>query len=195
MPSPGGSIRPFCDADTTTSMPHASICKSAMPRLETASTINIASVAAVACAYARTSWSTPVDDSLCWTSTAFTSAFARSASAMRSGATVSPCGAASSTICSLYALAMASQRCANAPALTMITRSPADSVLATAASIAPVPVHAGVSTSCCVWTRRLSPARTSEKRASYSGVRWWMIGRAIASNTSLGTGVGPGAIS
>src|SRR5205085_2810311 len=86
--------------------------------------------------------STPVDDSLCRTSTAFTSALVRSASATRSGATVSPWGAASSTTWSRYAFTMAIQRCANAPALTTMTRSPADSVLATAASIAPVPRRA-----------------------------------------------------
>jgi hypothetical protein len=50
MPRPGGSISPFCEADTTTSIPQASICTSAIPRLETASTIRIASVPAVTCA-------------------------------------------------------------------------------------------------------------------------------------------------
>src|SRR6266851_5025264 len=90
---------------------------------------------------------------------------------------------------------MASHRWAKAPALTTITRSPADSVFATAASMAPVPVHAGVSTSSRVCTRRLRASRTSRKRATYSAARWWMIGRVMASSTSLGTGVGPGAIS
>src|SRR5438445_26620 len=88
IPRPGGSMSPFWDADTRTSMAHASIGTSAMPRLETASTITMASVPAVTWAYARTSWST-----------------------------------------------------------------------------------------------------------AYSGGRWWIIGRAMASSTSLGTGVGPGAIS
>jgi len=32
------------------------------------------------------------------------------------------------------------------------------------------------------------------KSASYSGVRWWIIGWAMASRTFEGTGVGPGAI-
>ena len=49
-------------------------------------------------------------------------------------------------------------------------------------------------TSWLVWKSRLSPARTSMKSASYSGVRWWIIGWAIASSTFEGTGVGPGAI-
>jgi hypothetical protein len=79
--------------------------------------------------------------------------------------------------------------------LTTTTVSPAESVLTTAASMAPVPEQASGMTSWDVCTRRLSPARTSMKSASYSGVRWWRIGCAIASSTSLGTGVGPGAIS
>src|SRR5215813_9429230 len=166
-----GSMRPFCEAETTTSIPQASMGSRAMPRLETASTMRMASVPRVTCAYPRTSWSTPVDDSLCWTSTALTSACSRSAWARRSGGTVSPCGASSSTTARPKALAMASQRWANAPALTTITRSPADSVFATAASMAPVPVHAGVSTSCSVWTRRLRSPRTSRKSASYSAAR------------------------
>src|SRR2546425_321783 len=45
-----------------------------------------------------------------------------------------------------------------------------------------------------VWKSFLSPARTSTNSASYCGVRWWIIGCAIARRTSLGTGVGPGAI-
>ena len=49
-------------------------------------------------------------------------------------------------------------------------------------------------TSSTVRTRVISPARTSAKSASYSGVRWWMIGWAMARRTWLGTGVGPGAI-
>ncbi len=67
-------------------------------------------------------------------------------------------------------------------------------MLTTAASIAPVPDEVNGTTSWVVWKRRLSPARTSMKSASYSGVRWWIIGWAIASRTFEGTGVGPGAI-
>ena len=93
------------------------------------------------------------------------------------------------------ALQISSQRSPNLPATTTATVSPAESVLTTAASIAPVPEQAKGSTSCDVWKSFLSPARTSRKSASYSGVRWWSIGCAIASSTSLGTGVGPGAMS
>ena len=67
-------------------------------------------------------------------------------------------------------------------------------MLTTAASIAPVPEEVNGITSWLVWNRRLSPARTSMKSASYSGVRWWIMGWAIASRTFEGTGVGPGAI-
>ena len=59
----------------------------------------------------------------------------------------------------------------------------------------PVPEEANGSTSWAVWNSRLSPARTSAKRASYSGVRWWIMGWAMASSTFGGTGVGPGAMS
>jgi hypothetical protein len=117
------------------------------------------------------------------------------ASATRSAGTVWPYGAGSSTICTPYARPSSSQRSPNLPAVTTATVSPGDSVFTTAASIAPVPEHASGITSCEVCTSRLSPARTSTNSASYSGVRWWMIGCAMASSTSLGTGVGPGAIS
>src|SRR5262245_56993003 len=61
--------------------------------------------------------------------------------------------------------------------------------------MAPVPEQASGITSWRVWNSILRPALTSAKSAWYSGVRWWMIGRAMASRTSLGTGVGPGAMS
>src|SRR5262245_33098422 len=61
--------------------------------------------------------------------------------------------------------------------------------------MAPVPEQASGITSWRVWNSILRPALTSPKSAWYSGVRWWMIGRAMASRTSLGTGVGPGAMS
>ena len=68
-------------------------------------------------------------------------------------------------------------------------------MLTAAASIAPVPEHANGTMSLCVWNSFFSPARTSVNSASYSGVRWWIIGWAMASSAWLGTGVGPGAIS
>src|SRR5262245_15880153 len=169
--------------------------RSTMPRLETASTARMAPLPRVTSAYPRTSWSTPVEVSLCWTRTALISGRVRSASATRAGGTVSPNGARRSTATSPYAFARSAQRSANLPARTMATVSPGESVLTTAASIAPVPEHVRGITSCAVWKIRLSPARTSTKSASYSGVRWWMIVCAIAGSAWLGTGVGPGAMS
>jgi len=64
-------------------------------------------------------------------------------------------------------LASSSQRSPNFPARTTTTRSPADKVLTTAASIAPVPEHASGTTSALVWKSFFSAARTSMKSASY----------------------------
>ncbi len=127
-------------------------------------------------------------------STAFTLGCAFSVSARRSAATEWPNGAVTSMMSRPYAVAISSQRSPNFPARATTTVSPADSVLTSAASIAPVPEHASGITSVDVWNSRLSPSRTSTKSASYSGVRWWMIGCAMARRISLGTGVGPGAI-
>lgn len=89
-------------------------------RLETASTIRIASVPPVTCAYARTSWSTPVDDPLCWTSTAVR------VGAQRLGDTLGRHRLAvrGLKLDDLEAVraGMASQRCAKVPALTTTTR-------------------------------------------------------------------------
>ena len=43
-------MSPFCEPETTTSTPQASIGRSAIPRLETASTMRIAALSRVACA-------------------------------------------------------------------------------------------------------------------------------------------------
>ena len=110
--------------------------------------------------------------SLCWASTALMPGVVFSASATRSGETVSPYGAVTSTTSTPKARHRSSQRSPNLPALTTTTVSPGESVLTTAASMAPVPEHASGMTSWEVCTRRLSPASTSMKSASYSGVRW-----------------------
>jgi hypothetical protein len=90
---PGGSINPFWEPETTTSTPHSSMRRSAMPRLDTASTIRIALVAPTAAAMPLTSWSTPVEDSLCCISTALAWGCRRSASAKAGAGTVWPKGA------------------------------------------------------------------------------------------------------
>ncbi len=165
-----------------------------MPRLDTASTTRIAPVERVTAAMPFTSWSTPVDDSLCCISTAFVSGCSRSARAKVSAGTVWPKGASSGITVTPWVRQISSQRSPNLPARSTRTVSPADRVLTTAASIAPVPEDVNGITSWLVWKSRLSPARTSMKSASYSGVRWWIIGWAMASRTFEGTGVGPGAI-
>ena len=166
-----------------------------MPRLDTASTTRIAPVERVTAAMPFTSWSTPVEDSLCCVNTARIPGFFRSAAATRSAEMLSPYGARSSMTFTPYARPSSSHRSPNLPAVTTATVSPADRVLTMAASSAPVPEHASGITSPAVWNSVFRPARTSTKSASYSGVRWWIMGCAIASRTSLGTGVGPGAIS
>jgi hypothetical protein len=67
-----------------------------MARLDTASTIRMASELRVTAAKPRTSCSTPVDDSLCWVSTALTAGYFASVSATRSAGTVWPNSAPSS---------------------------------------------------------------------------------------------------
>ena len=70
---PVGSIRPFCEPATTTSTPHSSMRKSIDARDEITSTRNNAGcpAASIARRSAAMSWTTPVEVSLCTTSTAF----------------------------------------------------------------------------------------------------------------------------
>ena len=68
-----------------------------MPRLDTASTMRMASVPRVTAAKARTSWSTPVEDSLCCIEHGLASRCWRRASSIRGAGTVSPKGAATAT--------------------------------------------------------------------------------------------------
>ena len=58
----------------------------------------------------------------------------------------------------------------------------------------PVPEHANSSTSPSVWKTYFRSSIASANAAEKSGVRWWMIGAAMVSMTSAGTGVGPGVI-
>ncbi len=61
------------------------------------------------------------------------------------------------------------------------------------ASIPAVPEPATVKTSWLVWKSHLRPVRTFWITGMKSGERWWIMGADIASRTSGGTGVGPGA--
>ena len=72
-PSPGGVISAFCEPETTTSSPHASVSHGTAPRLETASTTTSAPASFAAAASAWTSATTPVEVSDCTNQTAFAS--------------------------------------------------------------------------------------------------------------------------
>ena len=86
----------FCDPDTTTSTPQASVASSIPPRLETASTTRTAPVGATALAIASTSCTTPVDVSEWVTKTAAVPASA-AAAAIRAGSSRSPHGCSTRT--------------------------------------------------------------------------------------------------
>ena len=58
---------------------------------------------------------------------------------------------------------------------------PRGTTLTTAASIAPVPELANTRTSFSVAKTYFKPTKTSASRPRNSGVRWWLIGRAMAS--------------
>ena len=68
--SPGGHISAFCEPETTTSIPHASVSSGTAPSDEIASTTSVASP--TASLIARTSETTPVEVSDCWQSTSST---------------------------------------------------------------------------------------------------------------------------
>ncbi len=69
----------FCEPETTTSRPQASVSHGTAPRLETASTTTSAPVSFAAAASACTSATTPVEVSDCTTQTAFASCSPRRA--------------------------------------------------------------------------------------------------------------------
>ena len=128
----------FCEPETTTSRPQASVSHGTAPRLETASTTTSAPASFATAAIACTSATTPVDVSDCTTQTAFAS---RSASRARtsSGSGVSPHAYRSSSTSAPYAFVIAIQRSPKLPAETTRCRSPGETRFATADSNAPVP--------------------------------------------------------
>ena len=130
---PGGHISAFCEPETTTSMPHSSVRSSTPPRLETASTTSAAPLGRTASAIARMSWTTPVDVSD-WVTKATRQPAA--ASPTRAGSRRSPHGCSTSTISALYAVTSFCHRSPKLPAEATSTRSPGDTMLATADSIA-----------------------------------------------------------
>ena len=89
--SPGGVISAFCEPDTTTSSPHASVSSGTAPRLEMASTTDErARVARAPRRAPATSATTPVDVSECVSKTAFAPPASASARRRRRRVGVSP---------------------------------------------------------------------------------------------------------
>ena len=80
----------FCEPETTTSSPQASVSSGTAPRLEIASTTVSAPVGATRSAISRMSVTTPVEVSLCVRKTALTSPASASAAATSSALGVSP---------------------------------------------------------------------------------------------------------
>ena len=86
---------------------------------------------------------------------------------------------------------MRPQRSPNLPPRITSTLSPWRRKLLTAASMAAVPEPVSCSTVCLVWKSHFSPSWVSFKHSLNAGVRWCSTGRAMASSTRSGTGVGP----
>ena len=144
-----------------------------------------------ASAIARTSCTTPVEVSDWVTNTALAPA-AASAPGRRPAARPRPARRASPR--PRRRAHIFSQRSPKLPAEATTTRSPGETRLATADSIADVPEPGITSTGFAVANTRPSPASRLVNSCLNSGLRWWITGRARAASTSGGTGVGPGVI-
>ena len=83
------------------------------------------------------------------------------------------------------------QRSPNLPPRMTSALSPVRRKLQTAASMPTVPEPASTSGSCLVCSSQRSPSCTSRRHSVNDGARWYSIGRAMASSTRSGTGVGP----
>jgi hypothetical protein len=81
---------------------------------------------------------------------------------------------------------------ANCPVSDISTRSPADSVLTSAASHAPVPEDGKMKTSASVLNTRFMPSSTSRPSSPKPGPRWSMVGLSMARRIRSGTLLGPG---
>ena len=136
----------------------------------------------------------PVEVSLCRTHTALISLFLSS----RSRASISAGSAPTRQSVSMNSglrprrSAIFFQSVANWPVSTISTLSPADSVLVSAASQAPVPVAVKMMTGLVVLKMVLMPSNARLASLANSGPRWSITGRSIARRMRSGTGVGPG---
>src|ERR1700733_2079921 len=142
-PRPGGSIMPFCEPATDTSMPQASCSYSSEASPEMVSTISSAGwLVRLSALRTSSGWVTQlVEVSLCTTSTALM-VWARSAASRASIASTSAPRRQSvpkNSTLSLNLSAIPFHSTANWPVSASSTVSPGDSALTIAASQAPVP--------------------------------------------------------
>ena len=121
-----------------------------------------------------------------------TSALMRSARA--AGSAAAPQTNSNFSTCAPKRWAIWAKRSPKEPMDTTSTRSPGDTKLLTAASMAPLPAPVRMSTSCLVRKTSFRPSVASANKLLNSGPRWLIIGLAKACSTSCGTGVGPGSI-
>ena len=155
--SPGGHISAFCEPETTTSIPQASVSSGTAPSDEIASTTSIASP--TASLIARTSETTPVEVSDCWQKHDLGSATRAPPRRPRPDRAPRPTRSGSAARRARAASQIATQRSPNDPWLTTATRSPGAQRFATADSIAPVPEAVKSSTSELVRKTSLQPRR------------------------------------
>ena len=158
--SPGGVDMPFCEPETTTSSPQASVSMGTAPRLETASIASRQLRPRVRSPIAWMSVTVAVDVSEC-TTTASCSVSSAIASATTAGSGGRPHSHSSTVTSAPKARAIATQRSPNAPAETHSTRSPGSIRLAKTDSNAPVPEAVNSRTSCSVRNTSLSLRSTS----------------------------------
>ena len=168
---PGGNISPFCEPVTRTSSSQRSNSNGFAVIPDTASTTSSAGCPRICSRMASMSWRTPVEVSLCVASTALVSGLPSSALAISPGSTAYPHSTSNDATSTPCASQISAHRSPNLPPRITRARSPLDSVLTTAASIAPVPDAVSVNTSFSVRKRYLRPSFTSTNSSSNSGAR------------------------
>ena len=190
-------MKPFWLPVIATSTPQSSIRKSIDPMEETPSTNSIAGcpAASIARRTAATSDRTPVAVSLCVASTALMACplSAVRISSNRAASIPSPQAASTTSTSIPKRWHMSIQRCENMPFRQASTRSPALSVLAIAASQAPVPVAGKKNTSpVSVLRTFFTPDSAGWRMSAKSDERWSSVGMSTALRSTSGMFVGPG---
>jgi hypothetical protein len=187
--SPGGRARAFCEPVSTKSISHSSNWSGVAPSPVTLSTRESTPRAREMSLIRRTSVRAPVDVSECTTvSAAYDSdASLRSTS---SGSATRPSATSMTSVSRPQARAMLAKRSENDPFTIASTRP--GGAQRTEASISPVADELLTSTGRRVLKRSWSPLCSRANSRSNSAPRCGIIGRSIASRTSLRTSVGPG---